>query len=55
MKSIKKSILKKEKKHRLSDDEKELLYKLENGYEKIDLDALNALIDFALNENNLVS
>lgn len=55
MKSFKKSILKKEKKHRLSDDEKELLYKLENGYEKIDLDALNALIDFALNENNLVS
>ena len=42
----------KKKKEKLSDSEKELLYKLEKGYETIDLDSLNALIDWCINENN---
>ena len=52
MKSLKKSLIKESKKGKLSDLEKELLIKLEKGYEEIDLDSLNALIDWCINENN---
>ena len=52
MKSLKKSLIKESKKRKLSDLEKELLIKLEKGYEEIDLDSLNALIEWCLNENN---
>ena len=52
MKSLKKSLIKESKKRKLSDLEKELLIKLEKGYEEIDLDSLNALIDWCINENN---
>ena len=52
IKSLKNKLNNKKKKEKLSDSEKELLYKLEKGYETIDLDSLNALIDWCINENN---
>ncbi len=56
MNSLKKSIIKKQKTTKLSDIEKELLIKLEKGYEEIDLESLNALIEWCINENtNIVS
>ena len=55
MKTILKSLKKKKKKDNITSDELILLNKLEYGYDRINLDSLNILIKYCLDNQNYVS